>query len=748
MQTDLLPTQLFSSKTIIWLRLRVLLLSLIFLFPTAVYPQATGNETHRPKIALVLSGGGAKGFAHIGVLKILEEEGLPIDLIVGTSMGSLVGGIYSIGYNASELEELVKSLDWENTLTDEIPRAFHSKNDQLLKQRYIFSLPFSGHKKLSLPQGLVKGQNVLNIFCDLAGNVPENADFLKFPIPFACVATNLENGKEVVIKNGFLPTAMYSSMAIPIAFQSSIYNGMFLVDGGLVNNFPTDIARKLGADIIIGVDIRNDFFDRKNLQSLDNVVGQLIGFFDQSKDSVNKSLCDIIIRPDVSGFSMTSFTNQAVDTLILRGEKATGEFKNQILTLKEKYGLAATPTSREMVKPKSWPISEITFNGNYHLDPDFLTKTLSLNIPGKYTSAEIKTAIDRLIGLGGFERISYTFSDRDDGKVLNINITSKEVSTQNVGFKANTVDGASILINTTRKNYKNIFGYLSANAELSVNPGLSFTAETNKTNLPTLGLNIKGKYQNYNLFDQGKKAFEANIFYSSASVYFYQPFVRHLELGMGLQEEYFHGDIFSKSTDVETSGKMDQFLANAYAYLAFDNMDDYYFPSRGINMYAEFAMMSDFKKSTEISPVALFKMKNVIPLDENVSLLFDVYGRAMFNSDSPITRMTLVGGEPYTLYFNYHLPFVGLPAVNIAERYTYISLVGLRMKLAKSQYASVLFNGMWQDTDMIFRENVTATYGGGFRYSIKSKLGPLDITLGYSGDLDRPTFSANFGFWF
>jgi NTE family protein len=120
----------------------------------------------------------------------------------------------------------------------------------------------------------------------------------------------------------------------------------------------------------------------------------------------------------------------------------------------------------------------------------------------------------------------------------------------------------------------------------------------------------------------------------------------------------------------------------------------------------------------------------------------------MFNSNSPATRRTLVGGEPYTQYFNYHLPFVGMPPISLAERYTYISLIGLRMKVAKSQYFSLLFNGMWQDSDMIFREGATATYGGGLRYSIKSKLGPLDITLGYSGTNDKPTFSANFGYWF
>jgi NTE family protein len=219
-------------------------------------------------------------------------------------------------------------------------------------------------------------------------------------------------------------------------------------------------------------------------------------------------------------------------------------------------------------------------------------------------------------------------------------------------------------------------------------------------------------------------------------------------LGIGILEEYFHGDIFSRNITLETSGKTDFFLTNAYSYLSFDNMDDFYFPTKGTNMYAEFSMMADFHSNNEISPVALFKMRNAIPLDENTSLLFDLYGRALFNSDFPVTRNTLVGGESYSQYFNYHLPFVGLPAVSITKRYTYISLIGLRMKIAKSQYVSLLLNGMWQDTDLIFREGVEAIYGGGIRYSLKTMLGPLDVTLGYSGSMEKPTFSANFGYWF
>jgi NTE family protein len=158
--------------------------------------------------------------------------------------------------------------------------------------------------------------------------------------------------------------------------------------------------------------------------------------------------------------------------------------------------------------------------------------------------------------------------------------------------------------------------------------------------------------------------------------------------------------------------------------------------------------MSDFKKTNEVSPVALFKMKNIISLDENASLLFDLYGRALFNSDFPVIRNTLVGGEAYSQYFNYHLPFVGLPAVSITERYTYISLIGLRIKVAKSNYISLLLNGMWQDTDLIFREGVEAIYGGGVRYSLKTIVAPLDVTMGYSGSTNKPTFSANFGLYF
>lgn len=711
--------------------------------------QETTEKPQRPKVALVLSGGGAKGFAHIGVLKVLEEEGIPVDLIVGTSMGSLVGGIYSLGYNSSELETFVKSLDWEITLSDDVPRAFLSKNDQMLKQRYIFSLPINGDKKLSLPQGLIKGQNVLNIFCGLAGNLPNDIEFSQFPIPFACVSTDLETGKEVVLKNGFLPTAMFSSMAIPVAFQSSDHQGALLVDGGLVNNFPTDVAKKMGADLIIGVDIRNDFYDRTNLKSLDNVLGQLVNFFDQEKDSVNKSFCDLIIRPDITGYSISSFSNEAVDTLILRGQKAADMLRPQLRKLKQEHQLEPRKKSREFVKPDQWHITGIKFTGNYQLNEDFLKKNLNMEIPGNYSAEDIKTSIDRLYGQGGFERIYYNLIDTENGKILNLNIFTGKVFTQNVGFRANTTDAAAILINTTRKNYKNVFGLLSTSVELSINPGLSIVAESNKTELPTLGLNLKGKLQDYSIFEKGDKIFEANIFYASGAMYAYQPFLNSFNLGLGLQEEYYKGDIFKKNDNYPiTTNETDLSITNAYAYLSFDNLDDFYFPVKGTSMYGEFSLLSNFRGVNTYCPTTLFKMRNVIPVASNTALLVDLHSRMLFTSDFPQSKMTLIGGEPYSQYFNYHLPFVGLPVLSIAERFAYIGLIGLRIQTTDNQYISLLFNSLWQGTEMIPGKNASVIYGGGIKYSIKTFLGPLDMTLGYANSSDKPNFSANFGYWF
>lgn len=722
---------------------------LLSMIPLVGRAQHTSEIHTRPKVALVLSGGGAKGLAHIGVLKVLEEEQIPIDILVGTSMGSLIGGAYAIGYNAIELEDLVKSLDWETILSDKVSRENLSKNDQVLRQRYPFSLPISQNKQLTLPQGIIKGQNVLNLFCGLTGSVSDHADFTTFPIQFACVATNIETGQEVVMKSGSLATAMFSSMAIPIAFQPSNRDGCLLVDGGLVNNFPANVAKEMGADIIIGVDIPNDFNEQLGVKSINEVISQLINFLVQDKDSTSKNLCDLIIRPDITGFTMSSFNRQATDTLIQRGENSANLFRQKLRDLKENYKLVPNQISRALVKPESWYITDVTFSGNTYLLDDFLRKRFHLNFPGNYSSDQLKTAVDRLYGLGGFNRIYYNLVDSDQGKILNLNIVSNSETTQRIGFKANTTDVTAIMFDITRKNYKNTFSLLSASIELSANPSVSFTAESSKMNLPTLGINISGKSLHFNVFDHGDLRYKSSLFYATSSIYLEQPILKHFNLGIGLQEECYSGDIFSKNDNIPLSfNKMSDFITSAFSYLSFDNVDDFYFPTKGTNLYAEFSLIAELTENSHVAPVSLFKMNHYMPVYDRVVILLSVYNRNLYISDFPLSKSTMVGGDTYSHYFNYTLPFIGMSAVNLVDRFTTIGLTGVRVKFFETHYVSLIFNTMLQSHDRIPWNKINAIYGGGIRYSLKTLLGPFDMTLGYSNSSKKPNLSLNLGCWY
>lgn len=706
--------------------------------------------TPDPKVALVLSGGGAKGFAHIGVLKVLEEEGIPIDIIVGTSIGSLIGGFYSIGYRADDIQKIVEKQDWEGVLSDDVPRQYLSENDKEFNQRYLFSLPVGDNKKLSLPKGVIKGQNVMNLFCGLAGNVPVDMDFAKLPISFAAIAANLETGGEVAMKSGFLPSAMYSSMAIPGVFAPSERDGMILVDGGIVNNFPVDVAKEMGADIVIGVDIRGGFYTRNEIRSMGEIVGQMINFLGMEKGTANSSMCDLTIRPDISGYSVSSFTDEAVDTLILRGRNAAWLVKEQLKELKEKYQLEIRNKSRAFIAPEIWEINDIKLTGANHLNEAFLLKKLDLPVPGSYSYEEIKSAIDRIYGHGGFEKIYFMLNDHaDGGKTLELNITTEKEYSMNIGFSVNTTDAAALLLNVTRKNYSNIIGFYSASAELSANPGFGVMAETNKNGFPALGAEIRGKYQNYDIYERGTKIVNADLFYASGSIYLYQSFLKQYNFGLGLQEEYFSGDVFAKSSSLPdvSATKVDRFNTDVYAYLSLDNMDDFYFPTKGTNLYAEFSLDIDFKNE-KVSPALLLNMKNVIPLWRNTALLFNLYGRALLSSDYLMAKATFIGGDSYSQYFSYHLPFYGLPPVIVADRYSAIGLLGLRLKLSKSQYISLLFNMLQQGNSPADWTKANPGYGGGIKYSMKTMIGPVDIGIGYSDLNEDLTFSANLGYWF
>lgn len=285
----------------------------------------------RPRVGVVLSGGGAKGTAHIGALRVLEEAGVPIDIIVGTSMGSIVGGLYAIGFTPDELDSLFMAQDWNILLRDR-----ESPKKQLLSQKkensqYIFSVPFFQKPQDIISGGVIRGRNIGSMLWSTTEGYHDSIDFRKLPIPFACISQDLVTGEEMVMQSGVLPLAIRASMSLPAVFAPVSMNGRLLIDGGLVNNYPVDIARQMGADIIIGVDVQNPLKSEKELQNdVIGQMGQLIALQSQDRWKENVKQTDIYIKVNVDGYNSASFSTVAIDTLIERGRIAAEAFSDTL----------------------------------------------------------------------------------------------------------------------------------------------------------------------------------------------------------------------------------------------------------------------------------------------------------------------------------------------------------------------------------------------------------------------------------
>ena len=274
----------------------------------------------KPKIGLVLSGGGAKGFAHVGVLKVIEEAGLKIDFIGGTSMGAVIGGLYASGYNATQIDSIVKVTNFDTLLMDYIPRTsksfYEKRNDEL----YALVLPFNKFK-IGAPQSISKGMFNYNLFNQLTFHVRHIRDFNQLPIPFLCIATDIEHGEQVIMNKGVLAQALYASSALPSVFSPVIIDNKFLIDGGITNNYPIEEVRKLGADIIIGVDVQNGLRERDELRDGTKILFQINNLQMINKMKKNSKDTDIYIKPDIKDYGAVSF--EKAKEIILRDRKST-----------------------------------------------------------------------------------------------------------------------------------------------------------------------------------------------------------------------------------------------------------------------------------------------------------------------------------------------------------------------------------------------------------------------------------------
>ncbi len=387
---------------------------LIFFF-TALSLLRTSAQTQTAKIGLTLSGGGAKGIAHVGILQAIDSAGLNIDYITGTSMGSIVGALYAAGYSGNDLEKITRELDWTNLFSGKALMQNVNIDEKNEFDQYAIEAPFE-NGKLKLRTGVIEGQELWLKFQELFLPVYNLKDFSKFSIPFACIATDLSTGKAVVLDRGEIVTALRASMAIPSVFTAIDYNGTKLIDGGVVKNFPVENAIAMGANYSIGVNLSQGLLKADKLATPVDILMQVSFYKDADDFQHERNLCNILIEPPVEEYSAASF-GSAEELLKIgkeSGKKYYPLFKRLVDSLR---AMDPTYTFRKNRPPqhKSIIIDEITVHGLDNTTKTFFTNRLNL-LPGKsYDGVEIAHAVRKVYGSRNYNRIAYHWEPGTEG---------------------------------------------------------------------------------------------------------------------------------------------------------------------------------------------------------------------------------------------------------------------------------------------------------------------------------------------
>ncbi|MDP4186632.1 MAG: patatin-like phospholipase family protein [Bacteroidota bacterium] len=725
-------------------------------------PALAQNEVQRrPKIGLVLSGGGAKGIAHIGVLKVLEKAGIKPDFIGGTSMGSIIGGLYAIGYSADSLEKLVLSQDWADILTDKISRENLSIDEKEEQSHYFITFPFDS-RKIKLPGGLIAGQNLFNLLSHLTWNVKNIHDFNHLPIPYLCTATDIVTGEEVVLHNGNLPDAIRASMSIPTVFNPVEIDGRLLVDGGLVNNFPADEVKKMGADIIIGVNVGFKPYSKGELNSLVKITEQSMFFHVVETNKQNQKLCDILISPGVYSNSAANFNH--ADSLIKTGEDAAMKVYPQLLKLADSLK-RFQPVSPAHIVPKvsdSIYITKVSMEGLENVSKEFMAGKIQIDAPSMSTLVDIEKAVDRLYGSQFFEKVTYRIEPFEDGNDLIIRVSEKGTNKFRVGAHYDSDFNASLLMNATLRNLPAKGSKLSLDVILGENPRfkLSYWAYTGwkpqrtlfifhraTTNWkPDYGMSLDGDKYRIDQFSHDEVVSSFTYQELSYKIFLHHNIRHSASLVTGIENEFskFRGNPYAMGNQTFTTA-----FLNFYGFYHFDTYNRVAYPQRGTNLTVQGKFVTD-AWNKKMHPVKQFLVswKSAYSLTERLTVLPGAYAGTVFGDSIPYPYYLFSGGVENTIDKGV-FPFIGMNLLQKVDKNIVIARCDLQMEFMKNQFVVLKANvgkGTQRFDDLF---GISSLYSGlGLTYGFSSPIGPLELTLMTSNANPHLNTYFNLGYWF
>ena len=421
------------------LTLHALLIALLFFLITMPV------NGQKPKLGLVLSGGGAKGIAHVSVLKAMEEAGLRPDYITGTSMGGIIGGLYATGYSAAQIEEIILSIDWDQILSNNIPLNYISYEEKEYYNRFLVELPVRrGH--IELPSGVIEGQMLSEALNHFTWPAVKYDHFDSLPIPFRCIGTDVSTGKEIIFEDGSLAEALRASMAIPTAFSAADLDSTLAVDGGVVNNFPADVLKEMGADIIIGVNVNKGFQSADEVGSLAGILMQMAMITSNEKLPEQAAMCDVYIQPDLSEYTTASFSKY--NEILEVGRVWASYHKEDLDSLARLFG-KREPYTGIVFDGESIVLSDIEFAGNSLFNDDVINGKLGLEKGDTVSLDDVEEGVRRVYGINGFYKVEYRMRQDDENKGMSLKLKMKEKPpiTLRSAFHYDNTFSAGIILN-------------------------------------------------------------------------------------------------------------------------------------------------------------------------------------------------------------------------------------------------------------------------------------------------------------
>nr|WP_317128565.1 patatin-like phospholipase family protein [Gelidibacter sediminis] len=722
------------------------------------------EQQKEPKIGLVLSGGGAKGFAHIGVLKVIDSLNIKVDYIAGTSMGAIIGSLYASGYSGKQLDSIFKSVNFDDVISDYLPRSAKTFYERDNSERYAVTLPFTNFK-LNLPSALSRGQNVFNLLSKLTLHVTDIPDFEKLPIPFFCVATDVETGKAIILDQGNLSQTVTASGAFPSLFQPVIINDQVLIDGGVINNYPIEELKAKGMDIIIGVDVQDGLASREDLKSAPSILLQINNYRTIS-DMVKKSEeTDIYIKPDITNYTVVSFSE---GKKIIKSGVDAAQLKLEALNKLPKY-----KTKREvevdLVSIDSIAIREVKIHGNNRYTRAYILGKLKLIEDTKVSYEDFNEGVNNLVATNNFTTFYYEFEKTNTPNVYNLSATVEESKTTNFikfGLHYDDLYKSGALLNLTKKralldddvvSLDLILGdQVRYNFEYYIDKGFYWSVGVrSRFNQFNRNVNAKLFLNDYEQSLVGLNKIDIELEDQTNQLYVQTLFRKDFALSLGGE----HKRLKIKSETVVSNGQdKERFFENTdylsvFGTLRLDRYDHKYYPKNGVYFSGDFHLYfhaSHFNTDFDKFSIAKADIGYAFGISDKLSANIFTQGGFKIGDTNTQSLDFALGGYGNN-FINNFISFYGYDYVALTGDSFVKGKLSLDYEIFKKNHITLAANyanigyGLFE-SGMWFSSPNYSGYAIG--YGIETFLGPIEAKYTYSPELGNSIWLFNLGFWF